>query len=224
MQNTSQNPNPPIFNLPVIIVIAVIALVTAHAIRVWIVPLQYANDFILMFAAIPARYGEMAAQFPYPLAAWYTPVTYALVHGDWAHLAMNTLWMLAFGTPVANRLGVVSFLLLAIIGAVMGFAFHLASHPGEFTPMIGASGFVAAFMGGAIRLSRDQTQPILPLSKCLQNTNFLGFIFIWLAINLLFGIFPEIIASDGTQIAWQAHVGGFLSGIMLIKILDPKNS
>lgn len=212
------------FNLPAIMVVAVIALVSAHIIRVWLVPQQFATDFILLFAAIPARYGEMAGQLPYPVAAWYTPLTHAFLHGDWTHLAMNTAWMLAFGSPVAKRLGVVRFLLLAIIGAVMGFAFHLISHLGEFTPMIGASGFVAAFMGGAIRLSRDQTQPILPLSKCMQNTNFLAFIFIWLAINLLFGLFPEIIGSQGAQIAWQAHVGGFLSGIMLIRILDPQNS
>lgn len=224
MQNTPKNPNPPMFNLPAIMVVAVIALVSAHIIRVWLVPQQFATDFILLFAAIPARYGEMAGQLPYPVAAWYTPLTHAFLHGDWTHLAMNTAWMLAFGSPVAKRLGVVRFLLLAIIGAVMGFAFHLISHLGEFTPMIGASGFVAAFMGGAIRLSRDQTQPILPLSKCMQNTNFLAFIFIWLAINLLFGLFPEIIGSQGAQIAWQAHVGGFLSGIMLIRILDPQNS
>ncbi len=216
----AQDTNPPIFNLPKVIVVLLAILVSMHAIRVWLVPAAYSQDFILLFAAIPARYSEWGGQLPYSFAAWYTPISHALVHADWGHLTMNSLWMLAFGSPVAKRFGATQFVALAIVGALGGFAFHLATHLGELVPMVGASGAVSAFMGAAIRLNRDVDAPVLPLIKSFQNRTIVAFVGVWFVFNFLVGAFPDFIGMGDTQIAWQAHVGGFLVGFLGFSLFD----
>ncbi len=220
MQNTRDSENPPIFNLPPVIVFLTVSMVGVHIIRIWLIPAGYENDFILLLAAIPARYGEYANQIPYAFAAWYTPFSYALVHADWSHLMMNMLWMLALGSPIAKRWGAGKFLVFACLGAMCGFLAHLITHINDFSPMVGASGAVSAFAGGVIRLDRNVKNPILPLSASLQNRGLIAFIVVWLVINLIVGLMPGLIAQEGTQIAWQAHIGGFFCGLFLIKWLD----
>lgn len=226
MENQTAPENPPIFNLPPVIGAVALALIGAHIIRVWLVPEIYEQDFLLLFAGIPARYGPLADQLPYSFAAIYTPLSHAFVHGDWGHLFINVLWMLAFGSPVAKRFGTVRFLALAFVGAIAGFGFHLASHLNDFGPMVGASGAVSAFMGAAIRLDRDVTKPVLGLKESFKNRGFLAFIGVWLFINLLVGLEPGILTGDvsggGSQIAWQAHMGGFLVGLFGFSLFDPK--
>lgn len=222
-QETDRN-NPPAFNLEPVITVLIAAFVLVHLIKTLLVPQSQMLDFLLLFGAIPARYGDFASQIPYAFAAWYTPLTHMFVHGDWIHLAFNSLWMLAFGSPLAVRLGAGRFLLFTVAGVLAGFAFHLISHIDDFTPMIGASGAVSAYMAGAIRLERDISKPILPLLASFQNRGFLAFVIVWFGFNLLVGKYPELIGAEGTQIAWQAHVGGFLAGLLLVKVFDRKKT
>lgn len=224
MQNQAGNENPPIFNLPRIIVLSIAVLAAAHVIRVILLPGEYAEDFILLFAVIPARYGDLGALVPYPIAALYTPVTHAFVHADWTHLLINLAWMMAFGTPVARRFGALRFILLSIAGIFAGFVFHLFTHANEFVPMLGASGGVSALMGAAIRLPRNPNKPVLSLGESLKNRGFLAFILIWLAINFLIGMVPGMVAGENAEIAWQAHVGGFLTGLFLFDFFNPRGN
>ncbi len=212
--------NPPIFNLPAAIKGLAFVLVGLHIFRIYLLPDEYAQDFILLFAAIPARYGDLGGLIPYSFAAWYTPLTHALIHADWGHLLINLAWLLAFGSPVARRLGTVRFLVFISVCALAGFGFHLATHLEGFNPMLGASGAISGCMGAAIRLQRDVEKPVLGLFQSFKNRGFLGFVLIWFLINLLIGFNPGLIAGEETQIAWQAHIGGFLSGLLLFKFFD----
>ncbi|MCF6320653.1 MAG: rhomboid family intramembrane serine protease [Rhizobiaceae bacterium] len=221
MENDNLDKNPPIFNLPPVIFALTIILIAVHLVKTWLVPDAYFQDFMLLLAAIPARYGELGSQLPYGFAAWYTPLSYAFIHADWTHLSFNVLWMLAFGSPVALRFGTVRFLALAAAGTLAGFAFHLFTHANDLAPMIGASGAVSAFMGAAIRLNRDVEKPVLGLIESFRNRGFVAFILIWFGFNLLVGLQPELIAGEGVQIAWQAHVGGFLTGLLAFRLFDP---
>jgi membrane associated rhomboid family serine protease len=81
--------------------------------------------------------------------AW-TFVSYALLHGSWIHLGVNIAWMVAFGTPVLRRFGTVRFLVLSLVAAMAAAVLHLATHWGEFIPMIGASGAISGQMGAAV--------------------------------------------------------------------------
>ncbi len=220
MQDEIPQSNPPIFNVPTVAGITMLIIVICHIIRVWFIPDRYAQDYIMLFAAIPARYSDLGGLLPYPFSAWYTPLSHAFVHADWSHLLINMAWMLAFGSAVAKRFGTIRFLALFVVSALVAFAFHLMTHWNEFSPMIGASGAVSAFMGAAIRLQRDVTRPVLSLVESFKNRGFLAFVAIWFALNLLIGLQPGLITGEGTQIAWQAHVGGFLTGLLFFRFFD----
>ena len=83
--------------------------------------------------------------------ALWTVLTYAFLHGGWAHLALNSIWLVAFGTPVARRFGAGRFLVLLAVTAVWGAMAHWLCYPYSFLPVIGASAAISGLMGAAVR-------------------------------------------------------------------------
>jgi membrane associated rhomboid family serine protease len=222
-------PREPIFNLPAVIVWLVAVLTAIHAIRVFLLPPATDNWLILVFAFIPARYGADAAHLPVQLAALWSPVTYAFLHGGWSHLFMNCLWGVAFGSPVARRLGVFRFLLLSLVAAAAGAGAHYVFYPGLIIPVIGASAVVSGYMGAAARFAfrphkrgiLNVDGPAMTLTESFTNSRFLLFLLVWFGLNLLFGSGIVMMGGESADIAWQAHIGGFLAGIFIFSLLDP---
>lgn len=225
---SSRGSGEPVFNLPSVIVVLGAILVAVHAIRVLLFRPSETFWILFAFAFIPARYSEISSQLPLPLAAWWSPVTYAFLHGGWAHLAMNLFWMAAFGTPLARRVGTIRFLAISVIAALGGAAMHYVFHPGEMVPVIGASAVVSGYMGAASRFAFQNGRagmitsrgPALTLVQSFTNRIFLTFLAVWLALNLLFGSGALPIAGADQPIAWQAHIGGFLVGILVFSLFD----
>lgn len=221
-------PGEPVFNLPASIVWLGVVLVAIHAVRFYLLSGDVGSRVLIAFAFIPARYGELAPQIPYPLAAVWSPVTYALLHGSWLHLWMNVLWMAAFGSPLARRFGPVRFAAISVLAALAGAVLHFAFYPGEMVPMIGASACVSGYMGAAARFAFQGRSaaglnvhgPALSLAQSFTNRKFLIFLFVWFALNFLFGSGVVSIGGMDARIAWQAHVGGFLAGIFAFSFLD----
>ena len=224
-----------IFNLPAVIVWGVGAIVAIHLARLF---LSDDADFALILAMsfIPARYGEFAAMLPGGVAAWFwTPLTYALLHADGVHLAVNLFWMAAFGSAVARRFGAARFLMLSVAATLAGALAHLLAYPGDKGVMIGASAAVSgmtaaaarfAFMpGGPLGTGRGQSDafhlPAPPLRAVFTNRNTLIFIGVWFVINLVFGVQGALLPGVDGAIAWQAHIGGFIAGFLLFGFIDP---
>lgn len=229
----------PLLRLPPVIAALVAAIVIVHLIRSQID--ERADIWVLLwFAFIPARYGTaMPVDLTPPggLAAdVWTFVSYAFLHGDVVHLLVNSFWLLAFGSPVAWRFGTTRFLALFAVTAAAGALVHLATHPGEFAPLVGASAAISGAMAAAMRFAFEDHGPLgarygsgeaayrvpaAPLLTALRNPRVLVFLIVWFVINLLFGAssLPQGFASD--SIAWQAHIGGFLAGLLLFPIFDP---
>ena len=224
-----------IFNLPAVIVVCGGAIVVLHLARL---ALSDDADFRLVLALgfIPARYGEFAAMLPGGVGARYwTPLTYALLHGDGVHLAVNMFWMAAFGSAVARRLGAMRFTVLAVAATLAGALAHFIAFAGDRSVMIGASGAVSgmtaaaarfAFMpGGPLGTGRGQPDafhlPAPPLRAVFGNRNTLIFIAAWFVINLVFGVQGALLPGVEGAIAWQAHIGGFLAGFLLFGFIDP---
>jgi len=63
--------------------------------------------------------------------------------------------------------------------------------------------------------------PALSLTRALRNTRVLGFLAVWFGVNLVFGIGSIAIGAEGASVAWQAHIGGFLAGLLLFSLFDP---
>jgi membrane associated rhomboid family serine protease len=251
----------PVFNLPPVVTISILVLVGIQLLRM-LVSQETDIELIFEWAVIPARwavaYGgveiqevvrqlqesapgepieslEALAQFVLADGQGhpFTAITHAFLHGSWIHLLLNSIWLAAFGTPIARRCGVWRFLLLAAVSAVAGAVFYAFMNPVRIFPMIGASGAVSGLMGAASwfvfapatwhwegRLAQPHERPRQPLVEILGNRSFLIFIAVWFGTNYLFAFVEPVGLTEG-NIAWEAHVGGFLAGLILFPWLDP---
>ncbi len=229
----------PALNLPPVITAISIVLVTLHVMRAF-ADQETDLQFLLWLAFIPARYdAALALRLPLPggeAADAWTFVTYALLHGDAMHLVINLVWFLAFGSAVAWRFGALRFTVFLAVTAAAGAAAHLATHFGEFVPLVGASASISGAMAASLRFAfeaggplgyfRDGSRnaffvPAAPLAVALRNPQVLVFLAIWFFLNLGFGLgsMPELGVSG--EIAWQAHIGGFVAGLLLFPLFDP---
>lgn len=171
---------------------------------------------------------------------WWTLATYSLLHGGFAHIALNSVWLLAFGVAVCRRFGPLRFLLFYAFAAVAGALAFYVAHPFGLDPVIGASGAISGAMGAAVRFAfapgaplgagfaraRDLAayrRPAPGLREVLTEGRALTFIVLWFAGNYIFGVYAPI-GADGASIAWQAHIGGFVAGFLGFSLFDRKPS
>ena len=230
-------PREPLLTLPSALT-AYIALIAVIHLRV-LLPPELDNWTIDVFGFIPKRYDSTLLNITFPGgngAKVWTFVTYSLLHANLSHIFFNVLWLLPFGSALARRFGAVRFYVFMAVTAAAGALAHLATHEHALAPMIGASASVSGTMAAAIRFafvkgsflsfSRGDAEeaakvPALSLSRALRNGRVLGFLAVWFGVNILFGVGSIAIGSDGASVAWQAHIGGFVAGLMLFSLFDP---
>lgn len=229
----------PIFNVPPVITALLAVLVLIHGVRDYALSDAADAEVLKLFAFVPLSETLAASRGTwsggYVTQPW-TFVTYAFLHGDWVHLIVNGVWLLAFGTPVARRFGTARFLVFFALTAAAGAAAHLAVHAGTIVPVVGASASISGLMAAALRfvfqrsgplsmIGRDDPEayrvPALPLTRVLRNGRVLVFLGVWFGLNLLFGLGSLSIDGGEQAIAWEAHVGGFLAGLLGFALIDP---
>jgi membrane associated rhomboid family serine protease len=210
------------FRAPPVVIWLIGALVLAHAGRT-MAPPAIVQDILSDYAFIPARYSHafLTSHMLDPGTIWERAVpfvSYMGLHNDWTHLAINSLWLLAFGPIVARRFGTVLFLLFFIVCGVAGAATFLAFNWASPVPVVGASGAISGLMAAALRMLPGQRPwevpgqtPLLPL----LSRQLLIFSAVWAAINLLAGVTGLGMGTEAVAIAWQAHLGGFVAGLLL---------
>lgn len=251
----------PIFNLPATVVWLIAALVLVQGARDLI---SDRDDFLLVswLAFVPARLTlwfapERLQEVSQALGATGTPgfvqklqlvrlllaegggqpwtlLSYGLLHGSWLHLISNVVWLAAFGSPVARRLGGGRFLLLMALSTIAGALLHWWSRELDVLPLVGASAGVSGATAAAIRfvfspgvhftaLGHDAAVrriPAEPLGGIWRNSRAMLFVVIWFVTNILFGAGLIPILGEETSIAWEAHIGGFVAGLLLFPLLD----
>lgn len=230
----------PILNVPAIIVALVAGMGLIHAVTTLLLTERQTNDVLLLFAFIPARYDgslPLGEAWPGGLAAdVWTFVTYALLHGDLSHLLFNLIWLLAFGSPVARRFGPWRFLAFFVACAAGGALMHLVTHFGQFLPMIGASAAISGAMAAAMRFAFQRSGPLalwrspngqayrvpaISLIACFKDPRVLAFLLVWFGVNALMGLGTFAMPGMEHAIAWQAHIGGFIVGLVAFALFDP---
>ena len=228
--------NEPALNVPRSVAWAAAALTAVQIVRD-LLPDEIDLTLLLALAFIPARYSGAALELPGGyLTAVTAFVTYMLVHAGWVHLVVNVLWMLAFGSAVARRLGGVDFLTFSVLCGIAGAVTHLALHYGDMAPVIGASAAISGQMAGALRVifkadrrSEGQapdfvTAPPMSLGETFSDKRMLGFLVFWVALNAYFGLTSVRIAGEEGGIAWEAHIGGFLCGLLIFGVFDRRKT
>jgi membrane associated rhomboid family serine protease len=236
-QNFAEEGRQPIFNLPPVVVMCLAVLFGIHLGRILLLSPTADLDLLFRFAFIPERVldpGRFAEAPGGSAAALWSFVTYALLHADWMHVVFNGLWLAAFGAPLAWRFGATRFLLFSLVGAVAGAALQLVMNLHDPQPMIGASAAVSAQMAGSCRFVFSAGGPLTglrghgafsfpapPLSVVLRDQRVLMFIGIWFGLNILFGVVGMGSAFGAQSIAWEAHIGGFLAGLLTFAYFDP---
>ncbi|MCT7375440.1 rhomboid family intramembrane serine protease [Chelativorans salis] len=214
----------PVFNLAGVVTALIGICMAVHLIRAFLLTRQEDLLVIVHFAFLPLRY---TGGYPLDVYALVSPFTYAFLHGGVAHLAVNMIWLAAFGSPLANRIGTMRFLLLWCATALAAVFLHFVLHPYDAAPLVGASGAVSGMMGAAARfafhIDRSAgkpgfTGPVLPLSLVLRSRMTVVFLAVWFAVNLIVGLGSG--AGGVPRIAWEAHIGGFLVGFFAIGLFD----
>ncbi len=222
---------PPAINLPRVVWMLILALVGIHLVLQAGGP-HWQAFAIYTFAFIPARLS--LEHFPQPPgAAVWSFLTYGLLHGDWMHVLGNCLWLVVFSKPVQARLGTLRYLLLLALSVIAGAASTLLLHWGEPLQLVGISGGVSGLLAAAIPLMYGHREPspsgrLRPLApmEILRDRRALTFSLMWLGITALtatsqFLTTNAIIAQQ--VVAWEAHVGGFIMGLLVFYGLDHAN-
>ncbi|MGY4311818.1 membrane associated rhomboid family serine protease [Bradyrhizobium sp. JR3.5] len=230
-------PREPILILPPALTAYILLIAVIH-LRV-LLPPEMENWTIDVFGFIPKRYDSTLLDITFPGgdgAKVWTFVTYSLLHANLTHIGFNVLWLLPFGSALARRFGAVRFFVFMAVTAAAGALAHLLTHEHAIAPMIGASASVSGTMAAAMRFafvkgsflsfSRGDADaaakvPALSLWRALRNGRVLAFLAIWFGVNILFGATSLSLGAEHASVAWQAHIGGFLAGLLLFSLFDP---
>jgi len=224
-----------VFFVPATILILLSSLLAIHVLRTWLAP-EMDQFTVIMFGIVPGRYmpGVISA---FPGGVWSalpTLISYAFLHAGYTHLAINSAWLLAFGSYTVRKIGTPRFLTLYLICAIVAGAVHILAFSGSLTPMIGASGAISGLMGAGFRLYLQELQEA-PRSWTqhpgmghrsgqtglvpLRDRRFLMMSGAWLLGNVLFGLTGIQVSEQVLMIAWDAHIAGFVTGAILIGLL-----
>ncbi len=181
------------------------------------------------FALIPARYTDpvWASARGLDSRNWLPFLTNMFLHGGWLHLVANmwTLWL--FGSAVEDRLGPVRFLVFYLLSGLLASITHFATNLDSTLPALGASGAIAGVMGAYALL--------FPLARIIFVVPVLFFPFffdlpallymgMWFLLQFLQGTWELLMPRIGGGVAWWAHVGGFVAGLVLVRAFAPRGS
>lgn len=158
---------------------------------------------------------------PAPGQVLLSLLTCMFLHGTWWHLIGNMWFLWVFGNNVEDRLGHVVFLAFYLIGGLLASACHWLIEPASTTPVIGASGAVAAMLGAyAVTWPWARVKTLLFLFVIITIVDLPALLVlgIWFMMQLL-GAYSTMGLELGGGVAWWAHVGGFLGGLLLMPLL-----
>ena len=222
--------NVPVATRPVV-VWALLILNTA--VFLWQIALPAREAFLAatQYALIPRRYGDPAWAYAVgldPRNHWPL-LTNTFMHGGWLHLIANmwTLWL--FGAAVEDRMGRLRFALFYLLCGTLASWAHMAAYSDSEVPTLGASGAIAAVLGAHITLfPKSRVLLIIPIIV-IPLPLAIGtwwYAVVWFGLQLWQGTGDLLFASPemltgGGGIAWWAHIGGFVAGLAVVRLIAP---
>ena len=176
------------------------------------------KEFIFTWGLVPTRLISK------PEITWATFFSSMFLHGGWFHIISNMWVLFIFGDNVEAGMGKIRYLIFYLLSGVAAGLLQSYIQPSSTTPMIGASGAIAGVLGAYLILfprSRIASLvPILFIFTIIEIPAMLFLIF-WFVSQLYSGLFA-VQGGGGSGIAWWAHIGGFLFGILMVSFFAIK--
>ncbi|WP_316863045.1 rhomboid family intramembrane serine protease [uncultured Cohaesibacter sp.] len=163
----------------------------------------------------PSELTSIAATAP---SEWTDFITYSFLHGGWMHLIGNMAFLWVFGDNIEDAVGHFKFLIFYCLCAAGAAALHMLANWGSPVPLIGASGATAGIIAAYLMLTPDVRVWILLLGRIPLPIPAIYCLGAWLLMQL----FNSLTSTEDT-VAWWAHVGGALTGAILIPIMKRKS-
>lgn len=224
----------PVFMLPGIVTVLGGIMLAIQALSAFVLNEQAQTNLLAWFGFIPIR---LLAADQFPGGVWpllWTPLTYGFLHGGWEHVIGNVAWLVIFGTPVARRYGAGRTLLIFFVSSVVGALAFAITEFNSVAYLVGASGGIAGLTGAAMRfifqpvvmgIDAETGEPV-PLGRkmatipeIMRTPAARNFSIIWIVLNCLVPLAPMVLGQS-VEIAWQAHLGGFFTGLLLVPFFD----
>ena len=166
------------------------------------------------------RFGVIPAEWNLP-----TLLTSQFLHGGFAHLIGNMMYLWIFGDNVEDRLGHWRFLCLYLTSGIVAAIAQIVMMPHSTMPMVGASGAIAGILGAYFLLFPSaRIVTLVPFGLFLQTVELPAFLFlfIWFLMQWASGLMSIGQVADVGGVAFWAHIGGFITGLIGIAILRPQ--
>jgi membrane associated rhomboid family serine protease len=177
------------------------------------------QSFIQAWGVVPREYAvarDLAPTIPLPF--WSTLLTSMFLHGGWMHLGGNMLYLWIFGDNLEKVMGHARFLFFYLVCGVAAGLAHIFFSGASNVPTVGASGAISGVLGGYLLLFPRNRIRVLTRGGivALPAIAVLGF---WIVIQLVSGMGSIAVTSDTGGVAYMAHVGGFVAGLLLVKVM-----
>ena len=190
---------------------------------------QLANpDFTYGYSVVPAEItrgeditgivrigGEGLRLYPGPVPIYLTLLTAMFMHGGWSHLLGNMLYLWIFGDNVEDRMGHIKYLIFYLLCGLLASVTHIVFGPGSMIPSLGASGAIAGVLGAYLVLFPHKGIRVFQFGRVVEMPAMIV-IGLWGLLQFLNGFGSLASSGQGGGVAYMAHVGGFVAGIVLV--------
>ena len=156
---------------------------------------------------------------------YLTIFTSMFLHGGFLHIIFNMLFLWIFGNNIEDALGRVKFLVFYFATGTAGAIAHILTDPNSVIPTVGASGAISGVLGAYLILYPNaRVLTVIPIFFFIQIIRLPAIVLIgfWFLLQLLSGIFELGLGTDGGGVAYFAHIGGFVAGIILVLLMTKR--
>lgn len=203
---------------------------------VWYLQMKYGEAFITGFSVVPYEimhkmdlvgtkslivHNDVVRIYhgPGPTPIYLTILTAMFMHGSWMHIIGNMVYLGIFGDQIEDELGHWKFLLFYIACGVLGSIAHILPEPDSVIPSLGASGAIAGVLGAYLILHPRNRVRVL-IFRMLTDVPAVVVLGFWFVLQVV-GQYGAN-RTEGGGVAYMAHIGGFVAGVILVWLLRPR--
>jgi rhomboid family protein len=178
------------------------------------------DNFIRTYSLVPCEYTLQCTQSGTPSPVWITLLTSMFLHAGWAHILGNMVFLFVFGLHVERSMGGVRYLIFYLLCGLGASAFEIAASASSSLPGLGASGAISGILAAYVVLyPGSHVRTLIPLGFFFFTARIPAWVFIgvWFAMQLIYGA-ASISQVNAGGVAYSAHVGGFLCGLLFVRL------